>query len=432
MNRVPCTYTRVDQEASQSSQTHTTRPDTPTIGHLLCSPVVGEINKNILAAVTRIPRTGRSHTDQRKTQHAAHSGDQSPKPFLLNYIDPKVKSVPETFGYTADETLEDSEVSGGVSTDTRDKLNLSLPYHPVMLQSTPFDLNDVADLLQPETWDDQQLLNYFFSGHSPSHNSSTFDASLEEDQSWFTEPLPAHWTINNRLTDDLMYHLHEFCTTLPADHAERDPNNNLAECLDLISPSNIAKFVNLYFHQWNRHSPVIHRATFDPGKASLPLLFAIIVTGALFSSEDEVAKARRLLNLAEEYAFRNKTFVALLQARRPEGSYEEYASREAIQAAFSVAQVQLREGSAAARKHARFMCFDQVITVMFHIFLFAGETTNKDRLQGQQVLCKLEISFSILTMSKIKALIGWDFAILRPKYGVTPFWRLATSAVNSG
>ena len=306
-------------------------------------------------------------------------------PFLLNYINPQVRSVTDTFGYSTDPAAGDSQMLDGASLDTGEGLKSSLVGHPVMLRSTPFDMNDVSNLLQPETSDDQLLLEYFFSGQDTSGNQPELDFYFEQDQSWFADPLSDGWAFRNGLTDDLMYHLHEFCASLPVGHPECAPNLNLSQGLGLISPSNISKFVDLYFYHWNRHSPVIHRATFDPGKGSLPLLFAIIVTGALFSSQDEVAKARTLLSLAEEFAFRNKTFRKLLAGSVPSGLDEEQRSLDALQAAFSVAQVQLREGSASTRKHTRSIRFGEIIIVGStdsHTIL--GQGADNDRLHERQ------------------------------------------------
>lgn len=366
MNGLTCTYLRIEQQAVPTDQSSTNRsavPNSSKISDIYRWSAVGEINQAILVAVAQIPRGSWASTDQKRTRHTSYGHRQSTKPFLLNYIDPKVQSVTDVFGYAAGPSPEDPQIQDTTSADAAERLSLSLAYHPVILRSTPFGVNEVSNLLQPASSDDQQLLEYFFSSQNGSENQSGQESNLEEDQSWSTDLQVSSWNVKNGLTDDLMYHLHKFSADLPAGHPERDPNRNLTQGLELISPSNITKFVNLYFHHWNRHSPIIHRATFDPGKASLPLLFAIILTGALFSSQDEAAKARDLLNLAEEFAFRNKAFEKLLAGQTPNGYDDDRVSRDALQAAMSVAQVQLREGSAGARRRARSTRFGQAIVV---------------------------------------------------------------------
>lgn len=346
-----------------SSEDFPTVSENATISDLYRWPLVGDINQAVLVAVTRIPRNSLITAAPKERHYNQNTNEQSTTSFLSNYIDPKIRSVPDTFGYTSAPLPEDSTFSDAASTNEGQTLRLSFAYQPVMLRSTPFDVNEVSNLLQPETSDDHQLLEYFFSGQDATGNSLFLDSSLEEDQSWLVDTFTASWNVNNKLTDDLMYHLHEFCDTLPAGHLQRSPNHNLTQGLELISPSNITKFVNIYFHHWNRHSPVVHRGTFDPEKTSLPLLFVIILTGALFSSQNEAAKAKALLDLAEEFAFRNKPFEKLLAGSSPIGDEEERVSRNALQATFSVAQLQLRESSASTRKNARLTRFGQIITV---------------------------------------------------------------------
>lgn len=316
-------------------------------------------------AVTRIPRDSLAPAGQKETHHVSQCRGPRTKSFLLNYIDPKVRSVTDTFGYTADPSIEGSKTPGATLSGAGESPSLSLAYHPVMLQSTPFDLDEVSNLLQPVSSNDQQLLEFFFFGQNTSGSQLDLDPYSEAEQSWFTEPLIASWNANNRLTDDFMYHLHEFCSTLPVGHPEANPNLNLTPGLELISPSNITKFVNLYFHHWNHHSPIIHRSTFDPGRASLPLLLVVILTGALFSSQDDAAKARMLLGLAEEYAFRSRPFEKLLAGTPAITFDEDQSSLDALQASFSVAQLQLREGSTSTKKRTRSVRFGQIIRVRY-------------------------------------------------------------------
>jgi hypothetical protein len=376
----PCTYVRVGQEGFQISPLpEDSDSDFPlTIGDSLRGTPAGEINQNILLVVTRIPRKSTGSTDQSFARWSSHSVGKTSLPFLLNYISPQGRSVTDTFGYSTDPVPEPSEML-----DAR-ALTFPLAGHPLMLQNTPFDINDVPNLLQPSTSDDQLLLEYFFSGQDTTGNQQDPYSSLEQDQPWFGNSRSDYWTIRNGLTDDLMYHLHEFCAALPTGHPECAPNLHLSQGLGLIAPSSISRFVDLYFHHWNQHSPIIHRATFDIEKASLPLLFAIILTGALFSSQDDVAKARMLLSLAEEFAFRDKVFGKLLAGSSPSGPDEEGRSFDALQAAFSIAQVQLREGSASTRKHARSIRFGEIIIVCStNSYALDEESADNDRLQEQ-------------------------------------------------
>lgn len=70
-----------------------------------------------------------------------------------------------------------------------------------------------------------------------------------------------------------------------------------------------------------------------------------------------------MLDIAEELAFRDPEFRKLISGIFPGGIYERRQALEALQAAFTIMQLQLREGSAHKRKCVRAVRFDQIIYV---------------------------------------------------------------------
>lgn len=159
-------------------------------------------------------------------------------------------------------------------------------------------------------------------------------------------------------------HLTTLTLSLPRDHPERAPSINLALGMTIFTEAKIEKFLRLYFHHWNRHSPVVHRRTFDVVDTSLALVLVMTLTGALFSSSpDEVATAQSMLDLAEEFAFRDADFETIASGFFPDGPDGCRRALQALQAAFSAAQLQLREGSTWKRQHVRTDRFDQIIYV---------------------------------------------------------------------
>lgn len=168
------------------------------------------------------------------------------------------------------------------------------------------------------------------------------------------------------LTNEFSCSLTDLVVSLPKDHPECAPNLNLAEGMSLLTSDNIQRFVEIYFRHWNRHSPVIHRGTFDVDRVSLPLLLVVVLTGALFSMcPSDILLARKMLDIAEEFAFRNPMFLKLSSGILPHRSEEHRLSLEAVQAAFSIAQIQLRECCLERRKNIRSDRFDKIIYVRF-------------------------------------------------------------------
>lgn len=127
--------------------------------------------------------------------------------------------------------------------------------------------------------------------------------------------------------------------------------------------ANVEQFVRLYFCHWYPHCPVLHQQSFDIASVSLPLLFAVCLTGAFYSSSQEIiTTARRLLDLAEEYAFGSPAFIALLD-ESSFGKQTFAAGFEALQAAFSVVIIQNWEGTITARRRIRGSRYVEIISV---------------------------------------------------------------------
>lgn len=173
-------------------------------------------------------------------------------------------------------------------------------------------------------------------------------------------------SLGRDLSTEFAEHLTALSISLPREHPEHDPSINLALGLTILTTSNIQTFIRLYFHHWNHHSPIVHRGTFDITTASLPLLLVITLTGALFAwSPDDVILARNMLNIAEEFVFRDPSFCQLCSGVSPNGTFERRLALEALQAAFSITQLQFREGSVQKREYVRTFRFDQIIYVSF-------------------------------------------------------------------
>lgn len=120
--------------------------------------------------------------------------------------------------------------------------------------------------------------------------------------------------------------------------------------------------IKIYFNQWHRYSPIVYRGAFDANTASLPLLLSVLLTGALLSpSPEQISMAKGMLELAEECAFRNVLFIDLISGAISPQPSETHRYFEALQVAFSMAQIQLREGSSATWRRSRAHLFDQII-----------------------------------------------------------------------
>ncbi|EXJ63349.1 uncharacterized protein A1O5_11670 [Cladophialophora psammophila CBS 110553] len=166
-----------------------------------------------------------------------------------------------------------------------------------------------------------------------------------------------------------------FTLSLPQGHPESAPNDRLAKAATLFSRDNVERFVGHYFRDYCPHSPILHPGTFQVGAASPFLLTVLVLTGALFcSSPNDMELARAILSLVVEYAFSNPIFRKLLLGPDALRGLEDRESLQALEAAFFITQVQLREGSPSKRREARSSRFEEIISAVRSLGLL--ETRN--------------------------------------------------------
>jgi hypothetical protein len=59
------------------------------------------------------------------------------------------------------------------------------------------------------------------------------------------------------------------------------PSQELLDAIESITARNIGTWCRLYFRHWHKHGPLVHEATFDPVKAALPLVLALMSIGGM-------------------------------------------------------------------------------------------------------------------------------------------------------
>ncbi|PCG92123.1 Transcription factor [Penicillium occitanis (nom. inval.)] len=143
---------------------------------------------------------------------------------------------------------------------------------------------------------------------------------------------------------------------------------SVIEALELLDITNIPILITVYFEQWQRHSPVLHPSLLDPNTISFPLLLSVILVGAFYSSDEQgVATARMLIPVAEEWVFSSRIFTkqrSSPRVTRKQNSLsfaDNLSDLEALQAAFIMIKILLREGDTKKANEIRTTMFDQII-----------------------------------------------------------------------
>lgn len=153
---------------------------------------------------------------------------------------------------------------------------------------------------------------------------------------------------------------------LPLGQAGSTEDANLDYALALFTVPSAKILLQTYFHHFHPHCPIIHRAMFERRTPSLPLLLVLCLAGAMYSSmHDTIMMARNLLDLVEEYVFRNPDFEAINKAHKPDDMIRNSVVYEqAIQAALSIIILQNFEGNLAARQRVRKHRLSDLVSVI--------------------------------------------------------------------
>ncbi|KIX95737.1 uncharacterized protein Z520_08445 [Fonsecaea multimorphosa CBS 102226] len=305
-------------------------------------------------------------------------------PFLLNWASP-TSGLTDTFKPTSDDLVvhasprshDDIAFRPEAGTEFNDYLPL-----PLTLDDSLIDFGLDAGVSAPLSpsfilgMPDQMSLSAIFPVIDRRQDQDPIVSLTEQVDS----PYPFNDSgMDRNLSAEFADHLTALTLSLPQNHPEHAPSLNLALGMSTLSSINISRFLQLYFHHWNRHSPIVHPGTFDVLNASLPLLFVMTLTGALFSlSPDAVTVARSMLELAEEFAFRDSDFQKVASGTFPEGVDQRRRALQAFQAAFCAAQLQLREGNMWKRKCVRTFRFDQIICAVRTMGLHNGDLLTLD------------------------------------------------------
>jgi hypothetical protein len=79
---------------------------------------------------------------------------------------------------------------------------------------------------------------------------------------------------------------------------------DLDSAIELIAPSEIEACIDLFFRYYHRHCPILHKPSFCPLIAPVPLFLAVMALGGMYYKDpNKVAWIRKLLNLIETYIY---------------------------------------------------------------------------------------------------------------------------------
>ncbi|OQE17969.1 hypothetical protein PENSTE_c019G04247 [Penicillium steckii] len=157
----------------------------------------------------------------------------------------------------------------------------------------------------------------------------------------------------------------------------------------LLTTARIRKFVSLYFRYWHINCSLFHIPSFDPETTSLPLLAAVTLMGAMYSSDPrENYIAKRVLDFAELFVFSNpvyspETEVASIFTGNKSLDEEEdsWVKFQNFLAGIVMTIVQYWAGSPASRDRAMENRFGEIVKVTRRLELLKCRHQQSEEMQ---------------------------------------------------
>lgn len=133
-------------------------------------------------------------------------------------------------------------------------------------------------------------------------------------------------------------------------------------CLQFFSPSNLRRFIRLFWDEWYPHCPIIHRPTFDLLSVPPLLLVPMAVIGACMSPiPQEINSGKRWLDFTEELVFSHPLLSA--EAIESDVSESDMPPLRVLQAAYVTCILLNWEGSDTMKRRVRHHRFNAVVSV---------------------------------------------------------------------
>lgn len=137
---------------------------------------------------------------------------------------------------------------------------------------------------------------------------------------------------------------------------------------DLFSVNNIRAFQHLYVQHFHRHCPIIHLPTFQAESATLPLLLATFLGGALKSfPRDTYSLAIDCLDPAEAYFFSLPMFEIEYKHATSSHLSEDY---DALKGLVILLQLQIGRNDHDIRRRIRYQRFPRLVHAARSVSLF--------------------------------------------------------------
>jgi hypothetical protein len=199
--------------------------------------------------------------------------------------------------------------------------------------------------------------------------------------------------------------------------------------------SNISAFISVFFHAFHWHLPIVHSPSFDPGTVSNPLLLAIFLAGAAYSTAMDDATASSsswIIEVAEEYIFRQVSHLSIVPS--PMEPANLLPTVQTLQSALIIEMLQFARDDLSTRRRIRIIRHPCLVSIVrsLGILKLKRSTTPEvcDEVTWRNLVAEeMCLRYVVYLMEAATALL-WD-PIVNDLVGLLPGHSLQTDSLLS-
>ncbi|KAJ5140962.1 hypothetical protein N7448_004370 [Penicillium atrosanguineum] len=150
-----------------------------------------------------------------------------------------------------------------------------------------------------------------------------------------------------------------------------NPELDIMQLTAVFGVSNISVFVSVFFHAFHWHLPIVHSPSFDPGAVSNPLLLAIFLAGAAYSTamDDTTASSSSwIIDVAEEYIFRQVSHLSIVPS--PMDPANLLPTVQTLQSALIIEMLQFARDDLSTRRRIRIIRHPCLVSTVRSLGIF--------------------------------------------------------------
>lgn len=154
---------------------------------------------------------------------------------------------------------------------------------------------------------------------------------------------------------------------LDSDNTELD----IMQLSAVFGVSNISGFISVFFHAFHWHLPIVHSPSFDPGTVSNPLLLAIFLAGAAYSTamdDATTSSSSWIIDVAEEYIFRQVSHLSIVPS--PMEPANLLPTVQTLQSALIIEMLQFARDDLSTRRRIRIVRHPCLVSTVRSLGIF--------------------------------------------------------------